>query len=81
MQYNGWTNKETWLVNLWIGDNLAEIQGEGTEVSGQTVKAIVIDWLDYAQGNDVESGLLVDLLNCALGHINWEEVASHYKND
>lgn len=81
MQYNGWTNKETWLVNLWIGDGLAEMQGEGAEISGHTVKAIVIDWLDSAQGNSVESGLLVDLLNCALEEINWEEVASHYKND
>jgi hypothetical protein len=81
MQYNGWTNKETWLVNLWVGDGLAEMQGEGTEVTAQTVKAIVIDWLDYAHGNDVESGFLVDLLNCALDSINWEEVASHYKND
>lgn len=81
MQYNGWTNKETWLVNLWVGDTLAEMQADGAEVSGHTVKTIVMDWLEYANGNDPESGLLVDLLNCALEEINWEEIADHYKGD
>lgn len=21
MDYNGWTNRETWLINLWFGDH------------------------------------------------------------
>ena len=23
--YNGWKNKETWLVNLWLGDVLGRM--------------------------------------------------------
>lgn len=78
MSYNGWTNKETWLVNLWLGDGLAEMQEDGAEVSGHTVRTVTIDWLDSAQGNGAESGLLVDLLICALEHVEWEEIANHY---
>ena len=24
MSYNGWTNKETWLVNIWYMDSMPE---------------------------------------------------------
>ena len=81
MSYNGWTNKETWLVNLWLGDYFAELQEEGETISPELIQENVEEWLSYAQGNDPESGFLVDLLNCALGEINYHELAKHYSAD
>jgi hypothetical protein len=78
MSYNGWTNKETWLVNAWLGDNLAEMQHEGIYMTGDIVESLVVEWLESANGNSPECGLMVDLINCALASINYEEVARHY---
>lgn len=25
-QYNGWRNRETWLINLWFGDDNPEVE-------------------------------------------------------
>jgi len=40
-EYNGWTNKETWLVTLWlmpeIEEYIADIAGEGQHLSVQNM--------------------------------------------
>lgn len=72
MSYNGWTNKETWLVNLWLGDYLADMQDEGHSVTHDYIRDLVDD-LCQAQ-----AGLMSDLLNCALGEINYREIAEYY---
>lgn len=82
MSYNGWTNKETWLVNLWFGDCLTEMQEEGEEVTAYAALRFVLDLIDDSSWRkSVEGGFILDMLNCALCEVNWEEIASHYKND
>lgn len=76
--FNGWTNKETWLVNLWLGDYFAECQNDGEALTPQFIQDTVEEWLSFAQGNDVESSFLVDMLNCALGSVNYSELSRHY---
>lgn len=74
MTYNGWTNKETWLVNLWLGDSLqCDLE------DGQEIDAIYIEVLVDEMVEDSANGLITDLLNCALGKINYHEIASHYE--
>ena len=81
MSYNGWTNKETWLVNLWFGDCLTEMQEEGEEVTAYAAQRFVLDLIDDSSWRkSVEGGFILDMLNCALRKVNWEEIASHYKN-
>ena len=31
--YNGWSNKETWLVQLWLGDVLDADKEEGATIT------------------------------------------------
>jgi len=82
MSYNGWTNKETWLVNLWFGECLAEMQEEGEEVTAYAAQRFVLDLIDDSSWRkSVEGGFILDMLNCALCEVNWEEIASHYNND
>jgi hypothetical protein len=77
MSYNGWTNKETWLVNLWLGDGFAMMNAEGESVSADFVREVLDD---YLAGN-VIGGLTEDLIQCALGEINFHEIASHYQTE
>lgn len=66
MEYNGWASYETWLCNLWIGDQLAEMRN----VTPETVETIV---RDMAVG--CADGFISDLLNAAISSINFYEIA------
>jgi len=77
MSYNGWSNKETWLVNLWIGDSLQAQLEDGLEISAEYIEELVDE---IASESINSSGFITDMLNCALGEINYREIASHYVN-
>lgn len=78
MQYNGWTNKETWLVNLWLGDYFQQEIDDGQTICASHVKDTINNMLADAPEM---LGLFSDLLSTAIGKINCHEIAAHYKND
>lgn len=77
MSYNGWKNKETWLVNLWLGDMLVSAQEDGEEVSPEYIASIVDDLVDEA---GMRNFLLRDLLNVSLYEIDYGEIAQYYSS-
>jgi len=79
MSYNGWTNKETWLVNLWLGDSLTMDQESGTEITASYIEQFVDDII--ADSGARGSGFVGDMLNCALGEIDYQEIAEHYEEE
>ena len=79
MSYNGWKNKETWLVNLWIGDSLSMDQESGFEVTADYIEQLVDDMVSETMSSP--NGLISDLLNCALGEIDYHELAEHYDEE
>lgn len=77
-EYNGWSNRETWLVNLWLTndecyyDELCDIVknfettcGQAEELEGYVRRIVDID----------EAGITSDLLTASLGRVNWYEIA------
>jgi len=60
--YNGWSNKETWLVNLWFEPKTTD------EVE------LAKNYLEKKY-NDMPNGVLKDLLD--LDHINWDELRDY----
>jgi hypothetical protein len=88
-QYNGWTNKPTWTVHLWLSNDAATDAAarrlvcaatqEGGE-AGDALRAWVEDVLlpDNADGVD---GLRMDLLAWVLAWVDWQEVASAFAAD
>jgi hypothetical protein len=81
--YNGWTNKETWLVYLWLSNDQAsdtQWRAVGREVSNVRTFADVLQQ-EIEEGTETilsRSGLYTDLLNTALGRVDWTEVATHF---
>ena len=88
-KYNGWTNYETWLVNLWLDNDgaseyLRERCAETYEFSQDFDESDFADVIrDYvAEAYEIPtSGMLADIVNAALSSVDWREIASHYRDD
>lgn len=93
--YNGWTNYETWVVNLWM-DNEKGQQDYWIEEVQMALKqdnpvlhfadrlkdeheAAVQQMLDDSV--HYKQGPMADLLNGALSEVNWREIAQHWIDD
>lgn len=84
---NGWSNKETWLVNLWLGDTLSELADEGFTVDAAFIEQHVDEYFDDLKSipgapllreKEDQFGLVSDLINCAKSKINYWELGEHY---
>ena len=78
-EYNGWTNKQTWNINLMyseIFENMAEEQEyDDVDHMAESFEALV-DELEF-------EGLKENSIACTavgeyLDRVNWEEIAEHY---
>ena len=92
MTYNGWTNYETWLCNLWL-DGL-EFDDYIQDLSDDhESKDSVLDWVaDYLEEYVQEiidcslnpgdtHGFIADLINSAFQEIDFRDIAEHYVDD
>jgi hypothetical protein len=76
---NGWKNKETWLVNLWLGDTFTEQAEDGQKITKDFIRETV-EYLVDSTGHGCDP-MVRDLLNCALSEIDYDEIAKHYVSD
>lgn len=72
--YNGWRNRETWLVSLWFGGVFTSITDDGETVTSDYIEMFVCDYVDSITTES--HGFLRDMMdiNC----IDWDELAAHY---
>lgn len=81
-EYNGWSNRETWAVALWI-DNEQRLQAKALELAkenkGQRELADAIEsWLDdYFNQNWVQARTMREDIG-SLYRVNWWEIAEGY---
>ena len=66
MSYNGWSNRETWLVNVWFNPESKE--------DVQFAKEILEEQYDA-----MEDGVLKDMLS--IDSIDWDELESHFDDE
>ena len=63
--YNGWTNRETWLVNVWFEPQSAS----DVDYAQETIEA----------AHDAMPDFMRDF--CDIGAINWDELREHFEEE
>jgi len=91
--YNGWTNYETWLCNIWF-DNFDFIEDmemfekcedncDVLNIIEDYIKSTVEEFVEYSltrSWGDVH-GFIHDMLNASISEIDWRDIAEHYVDD
>jgi hypothetical protein len=73
--YNGWSNKETWCVGLWLMDHFRDIAKENTwekESLSEHLEELTWETLEVKK----EGSLLLDMVITYMHAVNWEELAA-----
>ena len=63
MAYNGWSNRETWLINVWFNPESAEDVDFAKEVLEEAIENTPDFLRDFISD----------------GKINWDELKEHFK--
>tara|TARA_B100000902_G_scaffold191363_1_gene182881 strand:+ start:571 stop:906 length:336 start_codon:yes stop_codon:yes gene_type:complete len=93
--YNGWTNYETWLCNLWLdGIDFKDAIEDGTfdDMCTEDIQTYVVDYLrklvdeivaqSFAHGEEDHNLYFAqDMMNSAIQEICFGEIAKQYTTD
>ena len=80
MAYNGWKNKETWLVNIWYMDSMSEyFAGMGEyHVEANELEEVVTYTAEECEAlSQLPAGLLSDFINTCWGEVDWYSLVEH----
>ena len=93
--YNGWSNYETWAVNLWISNEegsyrywtdrtrelIAECADGDADRSALSRLARELEEAVHEECAIPKANLASDLMNAALGEVDWCEIARSWIDD
>lgn len=72
--YNGWTNYETWRVNLELFDGDDEAWRHGSSDGMREFAELLIE-------ESTDEGIGRDYALAFLQNVDWQEIAEHYQQD
>jgi hypothetical protein len=90
-KYNGWSNYETWLCNMWF-DNFdftdmmdmfdnCEDNCDVLDVIVNYIKEYVEEFVECSLSPASQHGFIHDMLNAVISEIDWRDIAEHYVDD
>lgn len=65
MEYNGWSNRETWLVNVWFNPESRD--------DVEFARSIIDEQYD-----SIPDGVIKDMID--INAINWDELMGHFED-
>ena len=68
--YNGWTNRNTWLINLHFGDSIRENMEVDDSATSETIQDFIMDILGNSALNP--DSIIRDFID--FDAINWQEI-------
>lgn len=80
MEYNGWKNKETWLVNIWYMDEMPTYFSDVGQyhVEANELKEAVTYTAEECEAlSQLPAGLLSDFINTCWGAVDWYSLVEH----
>lgn len=90
-QFNGWTNRETWMIQLWIMND-ESVSGWYEEVTQELISSGLRDSRlilqladiieeDHKSRRSFESSVFSDMITYSLNRVNWCEVSEIFVNE
>jgi len=90
-KYNGWSNYETWLCNLWFNDfdftdmmdmfEQCEDKCDVLDIIENYIKEYVAEFVEYSLPPASQHGFIYDMFYAAISEIDWRDIAEHYVDD
>lgn len=83
-KYNGWENKETWLVGVWYMDSMPDYFADMDEYYvepyelRETVEGIALECEAMSR---LECGLLSDFISDAFSVVDWDSLAEYLNEE
>jgi len=82
-EYQGWTNRETWTVSLWLSNDEAYQNNARVIANASAVRpyieAMMESLVEEIMGE--QSGFMADAMNAFLCRVNWSEVVASFKDE
>ena len=82
--YNGWKNKETWLVNIWYMDSMPdyfEVVEQYHVEPNELEEAVTYIAEECEALSQLPAGLLSDFISTCWGKVDWHSLAAHLNDD
>lgn len=75
--YNGWTNRQTWLINIWFMEGLDGQEPVTAEYLQEMVEEYIYDALESVPTNP--RNFLQDIMD--ISDVNWDELADNHNSE
>ena len=79
--YKGWSNRETWVINSWMGNYFQQIAKEGQQNMAFYIEQSIWGMFVDAEVPPMFADMIdmIDMID--MDSVNWRELAAHYMTE